>query len=287
MQLPQLPQRKSDAHKGDFGRVLLIGGSQGMAGAIALSGMAAVRSGAGLVTLAVPGCCLETVASFDPTYMTMPLPHDTAGRVTGDANQILDPLLSRVDSVGIGPGLSLSPGVRQVVQHVFEVYDGPMVVDADAINVIAEGSLQAKTHDRPRVLTPHIGEFRRLLCGVGESLPETSASVAHCREVVGTFAAKYGVVIVLKGSQTIVTDGVRQFKNDTGNAGMASGGSGDVLTGVITALLGQGMQPIDASALGAHVHGLAGDLARAKFGEIGMSACDTKDCLPAAWLQLS
>ena len=236
-----------------------------MTGAPALAGMAALRSGAGLVTVAVPDRCLEVVASFDPCYMTVPLPDDEFGRVSSAASEGLRGLSYRASSVGIGPGMSQSDGVRQVVADLYERYREPMVVDADALNVLASRSDGLPVAVGPRILTPHVGEFRRLI-------GEPDLSPAACRQAARQFAEQHEVIIVLKGHQTLVTDGSDEFQNTTGNPGMATGGSGDVLTGVITALAGQGYTPMEATVLAVHVHGLAGDIARDRIGETSLTA---------------
>lgn len=281
MDIPNLKRRDANTHKGTFGRALIVGGSRGMAGAVALAGMAATKSGAGLTTLAVPDCCLETVAGFDPTYMTVPLANDERGRLHGKALPNLVELMGNATSIGLGPGLSASPYVCDLVLDLYLGFSGPMVVDADGLNALATATDMLKAAAGPRILTPHIGEFRRLMgTETGMLTPE------ECRERVQEFAAENKVIVVLKGHRSIVTDGSTQYENQTGNPGMASGGSGDVLTGVITALLGQDLTPIEAAVLGVHVHGLAGDLARDAIGEISMTASDTKDYLAAAFRKL-
>ena len=269
MDVPTLSPRDPNSHKGCFGRALIVGGSRGMAGAVALAGMAATRSGAGLTILAVPDCCLETVAAFDPNYMTVAFPNDAIGRFHRDCRQQLDETAAKATSIGLGPGLSTSDDLTRLVSHLYLQYEGPMVVDADGLNALAHASTDYKKAAGPRVLTPHVGEFRRLVAD--NKVQAFGLSSEECRDMASAFAAEYGVVLVMKGHHTIVTDGTETFENTTGNPGMATGGSGDVLTGVITALLGQDFSPMEGAILGVHVHGLAGDLARDAKGEISMT----------------
>lgn len=250
-----------------------------MTGAVGLAAMAATRAGAGLVTVAVPDSCLETVASYDPCYMTVAIPSDDLGRVAVEAKTQLLELAANASSVGIGPGLSRGAAITQVVAEVFKRFSGPLVVDADALNALASRPAGLSGAGGPRILTPHIGEFRRLV--------DNELAPNACRERAATLAAEYGLIVVLKGHQTLVTDGDVTYVNETGNPGMASGGSGDVLTGVITALLGQDLSPLDAAVLGVHVHGLAGDLACDEVGEVSLIATDILEYLPDAFQKLS
>ena len=285
MNLPQIPPRDPASHKGDFGRVLLIGGSRGMSGAIALAGMAATRSGAGLVTLAVPDACLETVACFDPCYMTIPIACDTEGRLAASAKSALLELTANFTSVGLGPGLARGSGVTQLVSEIYKRVTCPMVVDADALNALVERPAGLANPGGPRILTPHPGEFRRLV-GAHFSLDESREQTRQSREEARRLAEEFGVIVVLKGHQTLITDGRQSYENETGNPGMATGGAGDVLTGVITALLGQGFTPLDAARLGVHVHGLAGDLACDDLGEVSLVASDILEYLPESFQEL-
>lgn len=271
--------RDADSHKGDFGRALLVGGSRGMAGAIGLAGMAALRSGAGWVQLAVPEPCLDVVAGYEPSYMTAALPADAAGRVAWNdrARETLELLTTAATAIACGPGLGRSDGGGALVQWLQTNVNRPVVLDADALNALAarpEGLLSAAG---PRILTPHPGEFARL---TGGAVPQDdNARLEQARHA----ASRWGAIVVLKGNRTVVTDGARWAINQTGNPGMATGGTGDVLTGVITALVAQGLSPFDAAHLGVHVHGLAGDLAVVQRSQIGLIARDLVDYLPAAW----
>lgn len=274
--LPRLPSRKPDSHKGDFGRALIIGGSRGMAGAAALSGMACLRSGAGLVKIAVARSAQRTVASFEPSYMTVGLAENSDGQITFEARDMLETLIEPSTAIGCGPGLGRSAEITELVKWLYRTVERPMVFDADALNALAERPHVLGKSAGPRILTPHPGEFARLL-GVERIDAERREPLA--REL----ALQTGAVVVLKGHQTVITDGKTSALNTTGNPGMATGGTGDVLTGIITGLICQGMSPYDAARLGVHVHGLAGDLAAAELGQVGMIARDLVEYLPQAF----
>ena len=285
MTLPKLPPRKPDAHKGDFGRALIYGGSRGMAGAIALAGMACLRSGAGLVRLAVPRCILSTVAGLEPSYMTVPLHDDDEGRIrvhTQDLGYITS-LAAGATCVGCGPGLGQSVDLAAFVCAAYQTFTEPMVLDADALNALArtEKGWVGKPSG-PRVLTPHPGEFARLVGLDGFSRAPRAEQVAKAR----LFAKGEGIVLLLKGHETFITDGAREAVNKAGNPGMATGGCGDVLTGIITGLVCQGLSAFDAAVLGGHVHGLAGDLAAEELGQVSMIASDLLKYLPRAFKSL-
>jgi len=273
--LPKLPPRRKDAHKGDFGSALIIGGSRGMAGAAGLAGMAALRGGAGLVRLAVPDVCLETVAAFDPSYMTVPLPCDSAGRIAAAAADKIVELAEAATVIACGPGLGRSDELDQLVGRIYRELRHPMVLDADALNALATQPDVLAQAAGPRILTPHPGEFARL---IAEELPAKRRESAAVE-----LAERCGIFVVLKGHETLVTEGRRRATNTTGNPGMATGGSGDVLTGLITALACQGLEPYDAARLGVHLHGLAGDIAAAELGEVSTIARDLVTFLPDAF----
>ncbi len=283
--LPRLAPRRSDSHKGDYGRVFVLGGSRGMAGAAALTGMAALRSGAGLVTVATPASVQATVASFSPCYMTVPLVEDDDGVV--DLANIVDLAGARdqFDAWAVGPGLGRSAGVAELVARLYHDVPKPMVVDADGLNALAAAikrnprALDAPAG--PRLLTPHPGEFARLFGAAAMgSAKERAIQVAElCRR-----DSSGRTVVLLKGHETVLCDGRRFAVNRTGNPGMATGGTGDCLTGIAAALLGQRLGAWDAARLAAHVHGTAGDLAAAQLGEVSLIASDLLDYLPQAFL---
>jgi ADP-dependent NAD(P)H-hydrate dehydratase len=277
--LPKLPPRSADSHKGDFGRALLIGGSRGMAGAIGLAGMSCLRSGAGLVKLAVPECILDTVAGFEPSYMTMPLPCDSSGYLFAAAYDQLAPLFQEATCVAVGPGLAKSAELSQLVRKLYTALRQPLVIDADALNALASLNGGLTQAAGPRILTPHPGEFSRLAKYPLGAKVSRVEQIAHAKEL----ARDHQLVIVLKGHHSVITDGSREAINTTGNPGMATGGTGDVLTGVIAALMCQGLSSFEAAVLGAHVHGLAGDLAAKELGQVSLVASDVITYLPKAF----
>lgn len=271
-----LSKRAPDTHKGDYGRVLVVAGSRGMAGAAILCGMAALRGGAGLVRVAVPRSIAPIVAVGHPCYMTADLPEDDHGRLAPEALEELPRHLDWSDVIVLGPGLGQSKSLGTLVSTVLS-WDRPLVLDADALNLLAEGGLeQLSTRTAPLVLTPHPGEFARL---TGHAAP--SGELRRLEAATG-FALTNPGVLVLKGAGTIVADAHRQYINRTGNPGMSSGGTGDVLAGLLGALLGQGLEAFEAAVLAVHVHGLAGDRAADRLGEASLLATDLLDELPAA-----
>lgn len=268
-----LSRRSPDSHKGDYGRVLLIGGSRGMSGSISISAMAALRTGSGLVSAMVPDSCLETVAAFNPCLMTIPAPETPKGQFSTDACHAAGDSISKADAIAIGPGMGTGPGGIRLVRTLATTTSVPRVFDADALNVI--GRTEDITVRGPAVLTPHPGEMQRLS---GVSAKDRAGQI----EAAFEYARSTNSVLLLKGSQTFITDGQERWFNPTGNPGMASGGSGDCLTGIIASLLGQKHSPWDAARLGAYVHGLAGDLAAEAIGEAGLVATDLIKYLPHA-----
>lgn len=269
----RLPARSADSHKGDYGRVLLIGGSRGMSGSISLSAMAALRAGSGLVSTLVPDVCLETVAAFDPCIMTIAAPATPQGQFAIPAHLAADDSISKSDAIAIGPGMGTGPGSIRLVRKLAMNTTVPRVFDADALNVI--GRTADITLRGPAVLTPHPGEMQRLS---GVSVTDRAGQI----EAACEYARTTDSVLLLKGSQTFITDGQSRWFNPTGNPGMASAGSGDCLTGIIASLLGQKYSPWDAARLGAFIHGLAGDLAADAIGEAGLVATDLIQYLPHA-----
>ena len=267
--LPAAPDRPDDGYKGTFGRVLIIGGSPGMSGAVSLAGIAALRSGAGLVYLAISESILPIVAVIEPSYVTIPIESANIAELTADKT-----------SIAIGPGLGTCKSAAAILQEVFADSSQPVVVDADGLNLLAQQPTLFSKHAGPRILTPHPGEFARLT-------NLSTAEIAQRREELSvSFAKQHEVVLVLKGHRTIITDGNRMAVNTTGNNGMATGGSGDVLTGVIAGLLGQGMSAFDAAQLGAHLHGAAGDIAAEEISVPGIIASDIAEYVGVAWQEL-
>ena len=280
--LPRLPPRRRESSKYDYGRVVVVAGSRGMAGAAALASMAALRSGAGLVEAVVPESIQATVAGFDPCVMTCGLPEDEAGRFAAAALPQLKAGVASADAVAVGPGLGRSEVIVEIVAELWKTLPMPAVFDADALWALSQLGLPAVAdHAGPRVLTPHAGELQRLL---GEE-PSRAAAADRKRleQAAIALARDTGCVLVFKGPDSLITDGSRQAHNETGNPGMATAGTGDVLTGVITALLGQGLGPFEAARLGAWVHGGAGDAAVSAHGEPALTAADLLKHLPLIW----
>ena len=278
-----LPRRSRQGHKGTYGTVLGIGGSRGMAGAVALAGRAALLAGAGLVRLAVPDPILETVAGYFPEPTTIPCPADHAGRFAFDA---WEPLLAHAEQCTVmflGPGLGRSGELDRLVPLFLQKITKPIVVDADALNALSVAGTLGFPLPQPVVMTPHAGEFARLR---GEPTPpekDPAKRQAAARE----FSRRLGIVLVLKGHETIITDGEQLSRNTTGNPGMATGGSGDVLTGMIAGLMAQRFSPVfDAVRLAVHLHGLAGDIAAARFGEESVTATAILDAIPNAFARI-
>ena len=264
-----LPDRDPWGHKGSFGKLLLLCGSRGYTGAAYLAAMGALRSGAGLVFLGVPESIYAIEAVKLNEAVVFPLP-DENGKLGAQALPEILKRLEKMDAVLIGPGLGQSEGVFSVVKTVLESDCCPVVVDADGINVLSAHKDILRGRKQPTILTPHDGEFARLGGSVGEDRMASAAA----------FAREYNCIVLLKGHRTCITDGFCGFRNTTGNPGMAVGGSGDVLSGIITALLGQGLQPLQAAACGAWLHGAAGDVCADELGQYGMLPVDMLNVLP-------
>lgn len=264
-----LPDRDPWAHKGDFGRILLLCGSRGYTGAATLAAMGALRCGAGLVYLGVPESIytIEAVKLTEP--IVFPLP-DQDGMLSVESVNDIMKLLNKMDTVLIGPGLGRSEGTFFAVKAVLENYEGPVVLDADGINVLSGHIDVLRGRTGITILTPHDGEFRR----IGGVLSDDRIASAQ------QFAFENNVTMLLKGHRTVITDGTHVFVNTTGNPGMAVGGSGDVLAGMIAALLGQGIEPVKAAACGAWLHGAAADLCAEKMGQYAMLPTDMLQVLP-------
>lgn len=267
--LSLLPDRNPWGHKGNFGKLLLLCGSRGYTGAAFFAAMGALRSGAGLVFLGVPESIygIEAVKLNEPVIFPLP---DADGRLSADAVPEILTRLPQMDAVLVGPGLGQSEGTLAVVRAVLEKAECPVVVDADGINVLSAHRDLLRGRKLSTILTPHDGEFARLGGVIGEDRMSAAADLAY----------NLGCVVLLKGHETCITDGVNGYCNPTGNPGMAVGGSGDVLAGVITALLGAGLPPLEAAACGAWLHGAAGDRCAAELGQYGMLPTDMLSALP-------
>lgn len=267
--LALLPDRDPWGHKGSFGKVLLLCGSRGYTGAAYLSAMGALRTGAGLVFLGVPESiyAIEAVKLNEPVVFPLP---DREGKLSEEAIPEILERLPRLDAVLIGCGLGQSEGTLSVVKAVLENAECPVVVDADGINVLSAHKDILRGRAYPTVLTPHDGEFARLGGAIGEDRMAAA----------GRLAKDLGCIVLLKGHRTCITDGITGYRNTTGNPGMAVGGSGDVLSGMIVSLLGQGIAPLEAAACGAWLHGAAGDLLAEESGQYGLLPSDMLKVLP-------
>lgn len=267
--LSLLPDRAADSHKGDYGKILLLCGSRGYTGAAALAAMGALRSGAGLVYLGVP----ESIYAIEAVKLTeaivFPLPEEN-GMLSAQAVPEIRRYLKSMDAVLIGPGLGQSIGTRAVLDAVLREFCGPVVVDADGITMLASQPELLKERRYPTVLTPHEGEFRRLQIAAEEE--RLTGAMLAAREL--------GCVLLRKGHETVITDGYDYYINPTGNPGMAVGGSGDVLAGILVSFLGQKMQVLEAGACAAWLHGAAGDCCAEKMGQYGMLPSDMIAQLP-------
>ena len=272
-----LPPRSPDAHKGDAGRVFLLAGSVGMSGAAALCVRGALRVGAGLVTLGIPKSLHNPMAEKLTEAMLKVLPETKEGSLGLQGLPEIASAIERMDAAAIGPGLSQHQQTKELVRQLLPKIIKPLVLDADGLNALAEEVNLLRKLPLPIILTPHPGEMGRLARLSAEEVQSDRERIAV------EFAKKHRVIVVLKGHGTVVAsfDGA-VYVNDTGNPGMATGGAGDVLTGMIAGLLGQKLQPWDAARLGVYLHGLAGDMSAAERGEIGLLASDLADRIPLA-----
>jgi len=276
---PRLPRRAARGHKGTFGKVLVVAGSRGMSGAAALTARAALRSGSGLVQVACPAEVQAVVAGAFPAYTTFGIRQHADGTFgEGVTDEVLE-LARGAEVVAIGPGLGRAPGTQALVRELLARCDKPIVLDADGLFAVSPFAEDYK-RTAPTILTPHAGEFARL---TGAPAPESDEDRA---KAAVTFARHANCSLLLKGPGTLVSDGGRLYINRTGNAGMATGGSGDVLTGVIAALVGLGLSAFDAAALGAWVHGRAGDVAATALGQTALTAPDLIEYLSHPFREL-
>ncbi|MBF0557151.1 MAG: NAD(P)H-hydrate dehydratase [Nitrospirae bacterium] len=279
--------RRRDSFKGDYGHVLVVAGSRGRTGAALMCARAALRSGSGLVTLGIPESLTASFEGLVMEEMLLPLPDDGSGMMSSKAlDVVLDFAARKIDVIAVGPGIGVSPDTKIIMSELVRRSAVPMVIDADGLNSLsasvknAEGvkELLAKAKS-PVILTPHPGEMARLI-----HKPE----ITDRMETPLSFAGDACIYLVLKGVPSVVAlpEG-NIFVNTTGNPGMATAGSGDVLTGIIASLLGQGLNPADASVAGVFIHGMAGDKAAEKTGEYSLIASDIINALPDAFMELS
>lgn len=264
-----LPKRQAETHKGNYGKILLLCGSRGYTGAAAFAALGALRTGAGLVYLGVPESIyeIESVKLLEPVIIPLP---DEAGSFGTDSSNVIKSILPNMDAVLIGPGIGKTMGAFSTVEYVLKNAVCPVVLDADGINVISEHKDILRERTSPTILTPHDGEFRRI----------GGVVLSDRVEAAGCLARDLGCILLLKGNRTIITDGDEYYINQSGNPGMATGGSGDVLAGIIVSFLGQGLDPLQAAACGAWVHGCAGDICASEIGQYGMLPQDMVNVLP-------
>jgi NAD(P)H-hydrate epimerase len=280
--LPYFKKRKKDAHKGTYGHLFVLSGSLGKTGAAVMAGKAALKMGAGLVTVGTPASCLPIVARSMDELMTEPLPETQEKTLSSEAVKKAVSLLKGKDALLIGPGISTHPSTAEFVLSLIPKIKIPVVMDADALNILASNPEAFKSLPRSAILTPHPGEFARLL-----NL-STKEVVKGKLKLVPQFAAKYGVYLVLKGYRTLTaTPDGRVFINSTGNPGMATAGSGDVLSGMIASMIIQEKNLLEAVLAAVYVHGLSGDLGVQKLGEKALIAGDIIRELPRSIKLLS
>jgi NAD(P)H-hydrate epimerase len=285
MRLPaQLLQRRNNSHKGDFGHIFVVAGSLGLTGAAYLTSEAAMHSGAGMVTLGIPES-LNAVLEIKLTeVMTRPLAETDQQTLSTKAYSEIKKFSKHVDVLAIGPGLSSNRSTQALIRTLVMSIDKPMVVDADGLNALVgyldDLKLQTQKMDAIRIVTPHPGEMARLLDTSIDFVQKQRENIAR------RFAKNCNVVVVLKGSNTVVASADGDiYVNTTGNPGMATAGAGDVLTGIIAAFLAQGLDGFKAAKFAVYIHGLAGDLAKRRNGELGLVASDIIQRLPEALLR--
>ncbi|HPN66898.1 MAG TPA: NAD(P)H-hydrate dehydratase [Candidatus Omnitrophota bacterium] len=272
-----IPKRRKNTNKGDYGHVLVIAGAPGFTGAAALCARATLLCGSGLSTLGIARGLNTILARKLTEVMTKPLPETKSGALSEKAFAPIMEFSKKADCVAIGPGLSRDPSTQRLVRKLIVSLRKPMVLDADGLNAIEGCAPLLKRARASVVVTPHPGEMARLTGMRVEDISRNKERVAK------TFANKYNVVCVLKGHRTVVARPQgKQYVNKTGNPGMAKGGTGDVLTGMIASFIGQGMGPFEAASLSVYLHGLAGDLAAKEKGEASMLASDLLDKIPEA-----
>jgi len=272
----QLLRRKTDSHKNDYGHILVLAGSEGLTGAACLSSMAALRSGAGVVTLGIPKSLNSIMEAKTTEVMTKPLSETSQKSLSLLAKKEILKLIPKIDCIALGPGLSVNAQTKKLVRELVAGIKKPMVVDADGLNALV-GNLKIFKKGLDRIFTPHPGELARLLGVSSQAIQKNRKNIAI------SFAKKYNTVIVLKGNNTVVAsyDG-KTYVNKTGNSGMATAGSGDVLTGIVAAFLAQGLSCFDAAKYAVYAHGLSGDIAAKNKTQLGLIATDILDSIPAA-----
>ena len=277
-----VPPRTKDSYKGTYGYLLVIAGSAGLTGAACLTCEAALRAGVGMVTLGIPRSLNVAMETRLTETMTCPLPETASQSLSLQGLDEIGRLASRMQAVAVGPGLSTNPETQRLVRMIAARVDLPMVIDADGLSAFVGRFEVMRSRKKETIVSPHLGEMSRL---TGLSIPEIEKDR---EQVAAAHAAKWKVDVILKGAPSlVVTKDGALYVNTTGNSGMSTAGSGDVLTGILAALLCQGVKAADAAVLGTYLHGLAGDIAAKRFTEWGMVASDMIQCLPDAWRELS
>lgn len=274
-------RRKENTHKGSYGRVGIIGGSLGMTGSVYLSAEAGLRTGSGLVYLLAPKSLVYIISIKLIEGIVYPIEDLGRGHFLEASLEDIREKIKNLDALALGPGMGIDEARIFLTGKILESFTGPMVIDADGINCLARQKEILLRDKRNIILTPHPGEMARLINKDIDFVENNREKVAR------NLASKYGLIVVLKGANTIVTSGDRVYVNESGNPGMATAGSGDVLTGIILSLLGQGMGLFDSAKLGVYLHGVAGDLARNDKGEYGMLARDIVENIPYGIKQIS
>ena len=275
--LAKIPTRRKDTHKGDFGHVFVLAGSRGLTGAAYLASQAALLSGSGLVTCGIPES-LNTIMEIKLTEaMTLPLSETKEGSLALDAEKDILDFTGKIDAVSLGPGLSRNTETQKLVRNLLKKIDKPLVLDADGVISVVGNCDILKKRKNPTVLTPHPGEMASLVGKDVRAIQATRTKTAL------DFAKKYNIILVLKGHRTIVANPKGSFYiNETGNSGMSTAGVGDVLTGMISSFVGQGIDAFSAAVIGVYLHGLAGDIAAKEKGQFSLIASDLLDKLPQA-----
>ncbi|HOK56963.1 MAG TPA: NAD(P)H-hydrate dehydratase [bacterium] len=270
-----LESRKKDAHKGDYGHLFIIGGSPGLTGAVCLAGISALRSGCGLVTIGIPEGLNQIIEIKLTEVMSLPLPETEDHFFSENAyEKAIEFIEKKADCVLIGPGISLHPETKKFGKKIIPDIKKPLIIDADALKIISENlGILKNLRDKP-ILTPHPGEMSYLTGLKVEQIQRNRVEIAE------NFAKEYNVILILKGYRTVVTDGENTYINLTGNPGMATAGSGDVLAGIIGGLLASGEEKFISAKYGVFIHGLAGDMAKREKGEISLIASDIIEKLP-------
>ncbi len=272
-------KRKRDSHKNDYGHCVILAGSKGLTGAGCLTALAALRIGAGLVTLCIPKSLNQIIEIKLTEIMSLPLPETNNHTLSSKSTQTIFNFIEekKVDVLGIGPGLSLNSSTQVLIRNIVKRFKGTIILDADGITAFSKGNIKKlKERKGSLIITPHLGEFSRLINKSKHIINRNR------EEITRQFAQEYSLICVLKGYRTIVTDGKVSYVNPTGNPGMATAGTGDVLTGIITGLVAQGYSSLEASIGGVYIHGLAGDVAVRFKGEMCLIASDMIDFLPLA-----